>query len=210
MKINIRPLAGNWTNGWALDQHTVRGTTGDSDSFDPPALDPEHSGIGEAMFRLKFRDDLKQVEPISRTVAAFIRGRSELADISAIVPLPPSEWRRSYQPVELVAARVGELLRLPAPGDYLLKTKPTKPLHGITDRRPRPDELNDAFAIMDKGFANRHVLLFDDIYRFGQTLKAATVALLFQGNVATVSVVTATSIMFTAAHDPGDDTGVFS
>lgn len=210
MKINIRPLAGNWTNGWALDQHTVHGTTGDSDSFDAPILDPEHAGIGEAMFRMKFHDDLAQAEPIARTVAAFIRGMPELADISAIVPVPPSEWRRSYQPVEVVAARVGELLRLPAPNDYLLKTKPTKPLHRISDRRPRPDELNDAFAIMDKCFANRHVLLFDDIYRFGQTLMAATVTLLFQGNVAKVSVLTATSIMFTAAHDPGYETGVFS
>ncbi len=210
MKINIKPLTGNWTNGWALDQHTVHGTTGDSASFDPPVLDPEHAGIGEALFRLKFRDDLKQAEPIAQTVAAFIRGRSELADIAAIVPVPPSEWRRSYQPVEVVTARVGELLRLPAPGDYLLKTKPTKPLHGITDKRPRPAELNDAFAIMDKGFANRHVLLFDDIYRFGQTLAAATVALLFQGNVAKVSVLTATSIAFPASSDPGEDTAVFS
>jgi competence protein ComFC len=210
MKINIRPLAGNWTHGWALDQHTIQSSTDDTDSFDPPVLDPEQAGIGVAMFRLKFRDDLTQAEPIARTVAAFVRGRSELADISAIVPVPPSEWRRSYQPVELVAARVGELLRLPAPNDYLLKAKPTKPLHGISDRRPRPEELNDAFAIMDKSFANQHVLLFDDIYRFGQTLMAATVALLFQGNVAMVSVVTATSIMITASPDPGYDTGVFS
>jgi len=210
MKINIRPLAGNWTHGWALDQHTVHSSTGDADGFAPPVLDPEHAGIGEAMFRLKFRDDLTQVEPVARTVAAFVRGRPELADISAVLPVPPSEWRRSYQPVEVVAARVGDLLRLPAPADYLLKTKPTKPLHGITDRRPRPEELNDAFAIMDKCFANRHVLLFDDIYRSGQTLMAATVALLFQGNVAMVSVVTATSIMFTAFPDSGYETGVFS
>jgi predicted amidophosphoribosyltransferase len=210
MKINIRPLSGNWTHGWALDQHTVNSTTGDTDSFDAPNLDSEQAGIGAAIFRLKFRDDLTQVEPIARTVAEFIRGRSELADIESILAVPPSEWRRSYQPVEVVAARIGELLGLPVPEDYLLKAKPTKPLQGITDRRPRPEELNDAFSVLDKSLANQHVLLFDDIYRFGQTLKAATVALLFQGNVAMVSVVTATSIIIKTSPNSGDGASILA
>lgn len=199
MEINIRPILGNWTHGWALDQHTVNSTTGDSEGFTAPNVDQEQSGIGQALFKLKFHDDLTQVEPSARTVAEFIRGRSELSDIRAILAVPPSEWRRSYQPVEVIATRLGELLQLSAPNDYLLKTKPTQPLKGITDKRQRPNELNDAFSVPDTRFANQHVLLFDDIYRFGQTLKAATVALLFQGNVAMVSVVTATSIMIAGA-----------
>ena len=205
MKINIRPIVGNWTHGWALDQHTVDSSTGDSDGFDPPSLDPERAGIGEAIFKLKFHDDQTQAEPIARTVAEFISGRSELSDIKAILAVPPSDWRRSYQPAEVVAARIGELLRLPAPNDYLLKTKQTKPLQGIADRRPHPEELNDAFSVLDSCFANQHVLLFDDIYRFGQTLMAATAALLFQGNLAMVSVITATSIMITASPVPGGE-----
>jgi predicted amidophosphoribosyltransferase len=112
--------------------------------------------------------------------------------------------------VEVVAARIGELLGLPVPEDYLLKAKPTKPLQGITDRRPRPEELNDAFSVLDKSLANQHVLLFDDIYRFGQTLKAATVALLFQGNVAMVSVVTATSIIIKTSPNSGDGASILA
>jgi predicted amidophosphoribosyltransferase len=187
-----------------LDQHALGGSSGDADSFAPPPLAREGAWIGEALFRLKFHDDLTQVDPIARTVAAFIRGRPELSDIAAILAVPPSEWRRSYQPVELVTTRIGELLDLPAPGEYLQKTKPTQPLKGVADRRSRPEELNDAFSLPDRRFANEHVLLFDDIYRFGQTLKAATVTLLFQGNVAMVSVVTATRIMFDAAPAPAD------
>ena len=193
MEINIKPILGNWTHGWALDQHTVSSTSGDSGSFDRPAFATERTEIGEAIYRLKYRDDLSQVEPIACTVAEFIRGRSELWDIKAILAVPPSEWRRSFQPVEKVASRIGEMLDLPAPDDYLLKAKQTMPLKGITDKRRRRKELNDAFAVQDKRFANRHVLLFDDLYRSGETLKAVTVALLFQGNVAMVSVVTATS-----------------
>lgn len=201
MEINIRPITGNWTHGWALDQHTVHGTTGDSDSFIPPDLDREANRIGLALFKLKFHDDPAQAEPIARTVAAFIRTRPELADIAAILPVPPSDWRRSYQPVDIITLRVAELLRLPSPDDYLLKTKQTKPLKGINDKRLRPRLLNDAFMITNKRFANQHVLLFDDIYRSGQTLKAVTLALLFQGNVGMVSAVTATSIVIAASPD---------
>jgi competence protein ComFC len=193
MEINLRPILGNWTHGWALDQHTVSSTSGDSDNFDRPVFATERTEIGEAIYKLKYRDDLSQVEPISRTVAGFIRGRSELFDIKAILAVPPSDWRRSYQPVEVVAARVGELLVLPAPDDYLFKSKQTQALKGIADKRRRRKELDDAFAVSDKRFANQHVLLFDDLYRSGETLKAVTVALLFQGNVAMVSVVAATS-----------------
>jgi predicted amidophosphoribosyltransferase len=37
-----------------------------------------------------------------------------------------------------------------------------------------------------------HVLLFDDLFRSGETLKAVTAALLFAGEAGNVSVVTAT------------------
>jgi predicted amidophosphoribosyltransferase len=192
MEINIKPLLGNWTHGWALDQHTVR-SSGEIDSFIRPTFDTERTEIGQAIYELKYRDDLSQVEPIARTIAEFIRGRSELWDTKAVLAVPPSEWRRSFQPVEKVASRIGELLGLPAPDDYLLKAKPTMPLKGISDKRRRRKELDDAFAVADKRFAGRHVLLFDDLYRSGETLKAVTAALLFQGDVAMVSVVAATS-----------------
>lgn len=192
MEINLKPILGNWTHGWALDQHTVR-STGAPDSFVHPTFDTERTEIGEAIYKLKYRDDLSQVEPIARVIGDFVRSRSELWDIKAILAVPPSEWRRSFQPVEKVASRVGELLGLPAPDDYLLKAKQTMPLKGITDKRRRRKELDDAFSVPDRRFADQHVLLFDDLYRSGETLKAVTGTLLVQGGVGMVSVITATS-----------------
>ena len=192
MEINTKPLLGNWTHGWALDQHTVR-SSGEIDSSFRPTFDTERTEIGQALYKLKYHEDLSQVEPIARTVAQFVSGRSELRDIKAVLAVPPSQWRRSFQPVEKVASRIGQLLGLPAPDDYLLKARPTLPLKAISDKRRRRKELDDAFSVGDKRFANQHVLLFDDLYRSGETLKAVTAALLFQGDVAMVSVVAATS-----------------
>lgn len=192
--MNIEPkiIIGNWTYGWALDQHTIHSTAGSSDSSAHPEFATERTEIGEALYKLKYRNDRSQVEPIAGTVADFIRGRPELSDIKAILAVPPSDTRRSFQPVQAVTTSIGALLSLPAPDDYLLKAKQTMPLKSITDKRTRRKELEDAFTVLDLRFANRHVLLFDDLFRSGETLKAVTAALLFLGNAAMVSVITAT------------------
>ena len=193
MNIDPKLITGNWTHGWALDQHTIRSTASGSENIGYPAFTTERTEIGEAIYSLKYRDDRTKVEPIAQTVSDFICGRSELFDIKAVLAVPPSNLRRSFQPVEAIAARIGEKLGLPAPDDYLLKAKQTLPLKSMTDKRMRREELEGAFAVVDQRFADMHVLLFDDLFRSGETLKAVTVALLFLGNAAKVSVITATS-----------------
>jgi len=193
MNIDPKMIIGNWTHGWALDQHTVRSTSGGSANSAHPEFDTERTELGEALYKLKYRGDRAQVEPIALTVADFIRSRSELEDIKAVLAVPPSDTRRSFRPVEAVAARIGAMLKLSAPDDFLLKAKQTLPLKSVADKRTRRDELDGAFAVVDQRFAGMHVLLFDDLFRSGETLKAVTIALLFLGNVAKVSVVTATS-----------------
>lgn len=194
-KMNIEPkmIIGNWSHGWALDQHTVSSTSCGSAAGMHPEFATERTEFGEALYKLKYRADLTRVDPIARTVAAFVHGRSELMDIKAVLAVPPSDRQRSFQPVEALTSRIGALLGLPAPDDYLLKVKQTMPLKNVAAKRQRRGELQDAFAVLDQRFANMHVLLFDDLFRSGETLKAVTAALLFMGNAAKVSVVAATS-----------------
>jgi len=193
MNIDPKMIIGNWAHGWALDQHTVCSTADGFANDMHPQFTTERTEFGEALYKLKYRADMTRVEPIARTVADFIRSRSELADIKAILAVPPSDTRRSFQPVAVLTASIGEMLGLPTPDDYLLKSRQTLPLKGMTGKRSRRGELENAFAVIDQRFANMHILLFDDLFRSGETLKAVTVALLFLGNAAKVSVVTATS-----------------
>lgn len=192
MNITPKIITGNWTHGWALDQHTICSHAGASENVGHPSFITERTEIGEALYRLKYRNDRTQIEPIAQAAADFIRTRSELSDIKVVLAVPPSDTRRSFQPVQALAFRIGEILGLSVPDDYLLKTKQTMPLKGMTDKRLRRRELDGAFAVADQRFADMHVLLFDDLFRSGETLKAITVALLFQGKVGGVSVVTAT------------------
>ena len=192
MKIDPQRITGNWTHGWALDRHTVSSVQGGDRDSGGAVFQTERSELGEALYELKYRGDREQLEPIAVTIAGFIRGRSELADIQAILAVPPSDTRRSFQPVDALAARIGAELGLPAPDDYIVKTRPTAALKNMADKRRRRRELEGAFTVSDQRFAGSHLLLFDDLFRSGETLKAVTVALLFDGNAAMVSVLAAT------------------
>ena len=192
MRIDPQPITGNWTHGWVLDRHTLKSVQGGVADSGFAVFQTERSELGEALYALKYRGDREQAGPIARTVAAFIRARPELADIRAVLGVPPSDTRRSFQPVAALVARIGAELGLPAPDDYLVKTRPTSAMKSLTGKRRRRAELDGAFAVADQRFAGMHVLLFDDLFRSGETLKAVTVALLFAGNAAMVSVVAAT------------------
>jgi len=192
METDPKPIYGNWAHGWALDQHTLRSRQDGGGAPGRPRFTSERSEIGEALYRLKYRLDRSQVAPIARAVVEFVRCRPELSDVGAVLAVPPSNADRSFQPVEAIAFAVAAELGLPSPDDYLLKVKPTSALKNMEDTRERREELDGAFAVADRRFQDLHVLLFDDLFRSGETLKAVTVTLLFEGKVGNVSVVTAT------------------
>jgi predicted amidophosphoribosyltransferase len=56
----------------------------------------------------------------------------------------------------------------------------------------RKQELQGAFAVKDRSLAGKSVLVFDDLYRSGETLRAVTTALHTNGKVARVYVLTIT------------------
>jgi competence protein ComFC len=193
MEIDPKLIYGNWAHGWALDRHTLRSTVGGGESAKFARFATERSELGEALFRLKYQGDRSQVGTIADAVAGFVRSHPELTDLKAVLPVPPSDTRRSFQPVEALTAAIGARLGLPAPDGYLLKTKRTAPLKDLESKRLRREELEGAFSVIDQRFAGMHILLFDDLYRSGETLKAVTAVLLFEGKAGNVSVVALTA-----------------
>lgn len=193
MELNPKVILGNWSHGWVLDRHTHSSRAAGGERLKYNRFETERSELGEALFRLKYQGDRGQVKPIVGTVVAFIRAQAECSDISAIVPVPPSDADRSFQPVVVIAADVAAELGLPAVDDYLLKTRRTLPLKNIDDKRERRQELEGAFGVVDQRYAGQHLLLFDDLYRSGETLKAVTAALLFEGKAGAVSVIALTA-----------------
>jgi len=112
--------------------------------------------------------------------------------LAAIIPVPPSDTNRPFQPVQELAVRIGQKINLPVRLDYLVKVKLTEALKGIEDSASRKQQLQGAFKVQDLSLAGKYVLVFDDLFRSGETLKAITEVLYVQGKVARVYVLTIT------------------
>ncbi len=187
METNPQILRGNWKAGWALDLHTVSSKARAEGEFET-----QRTEIGEALYQLKYRGDRGKIEPIAQAAVDFLEAKTELRDIEAILPVPPSDEDRPFQPVyELARAIARRLDLLLAPG-YLIKIRRTKPLKELDDRGSRKQELEGAFRVKDARLAGKPVLLFDDLYRSGETLKEITHVLSSQGKVSDVFVLTIT------------------
>ncbi len=192
MKIDPKSIKGNWTFGWALDVHTLSSMPIGPNEFGHMQFDNTYSEIGEAIFKLKYRNDKSQVNVIAQVVTDFIKSKSELSDLCAICFALPSDTSRAYQPVLEIAKVVGNKCGIAVPLDYLQKIKQTPMLKNEIDSQKRRDALQGAFRIVDERYAGKHILVFDDLYRSGETLKAICETLVSQGKVGKIFVITAT------------------
>ena len=191
--INPQEIRGNWRAGWALDIHTVS-----SHPLPGGGYDTERTEFGELVFQLKYRDDRTQIQPIAEIAAKFVEekfavdGHLVLPYITAVIPIPPSDTNRDFQPVTKVAQEIGKLLGVPVRTNYLMKVKRTEPLKDLPDVENKREQLRGAFVIQSQDLKNRCVLLIDDLYDSGTTLTEVTKVLYEQGGVQHVLVLTLT------------------
>jgi predicted amidophosphoribosyltransferase len=150
--------------------------------------DTTRSEIGDLLYKLKYRSDQDAGNEIARVAAAFIA--SAKIKFDALVPVPPSGVR-VLQPVIFLANAIGAAVPLPV-ADCVTTTRPTEQLKGVTDRERRKELLAGLHAIDTNKTKNRHILLFDDLFRSGSTLNAITDLLMGDGQAASVRVLTIT------------------
>ena len=142
--------------------------------------------------QLKYYDRPHLAEVMARTMR--LAGRELLADCGLIVPVPLYRWRlwgRRFNQSALLAAELSRQSGVPADPLVLERMKPTRQQVGLSASQ-REENVRGAFRVpqhMRAPIAQASVLLVDDVYTSGATVKAATRALLRAG-AATVDVLT--------------------
>ncbi|NUM55820.1 MAG: ComF family protein [Candidatus Hydrogenedentes bacterium] len=190
MKVNPIKLDGDWKAGFALDVQTLSSVYIGDDEYGHPQFETRRSEVGELVYRLKYARDESVVRPLADTAAAFVKFRRWPIDV--IVPVPPSRKSREYQPLLLLADAVGQALSLPVLRNCIAKVKATPELKSISDYAERLELLVDAYRVSAERIENRTILLLDDLYRSGATLKAAAGALSASGGAQSIYVLTFT------------------
>ena len=187
MQINPIPLKGNWFMGWALDYHTISSQYSGGKEFDTVRTE-----AGELLYNIKYKGDIKLIPQAAMIAAGFVKDRALSLCLDGIIPVPPSNLARYFQPVSEITAYLAKELKLPLFDEALLKIRNTSQIKEIDNKSSRRKELQGAFAIKGRSLKNLTILLFDDLYRSGETLKEITKTLYSEGEVKKVCVLTLT------------------
>jgi hypothetical protein len=131
-----RSLDGPWDAGWALDFHS---------RF--VGARQERSETGALVYRFKYQGERALCADLADRLAVFVRKHPELAQVEAIVPVPPSPGERAYQPVPLLAAALAERLHRPVLPDALVKAYPTRPQKDMRNLAAKRANIAGAFAV---------------------------------------------------------------
>ncbi|MFW6159505.1 MAG: ComF family protein, partial [Planctomycetota bacterium] len=175
---------------FALDDHTRSSDYVGGDEVGRPSFDTRRSEMGELLYRLKFGNDMSVLTIIVTAAARFVRSIDLAPDL--LVPVPPSKMARGLLVPPAVAEGVGARLGVPVRPDAVVKVKQTPQLKNVEDRKERLDLLDGAYRASRDELGGKRVLLVDDLYRSGATLRAVTNALYQQGEAAEVHALTLT------------------
>jgi competence protein ComFC len=182
-------LEGNWKSGKAYDLHTMSSTHLGTDEFGHHRFDNRRSEMGELVYQLKYKQDKSTIAKIVTLLDKI--GGIEIFDF--IIPIPPTNKNRPFQPVELIAVALGKKRGVTV-ATNALSNEGTEELKGMTDPIARNELLEAALKLSAPGdnYNGKKVLLVDDLYRSGATLQVATDLLYKQGKAGQVSVLTMT------------------
>ncbi|MBC8287408.1 MAG: ComF family protein [Nitrospinae bacterium] len=182
-------IKGNWDKGFAHDDHIVNSVYKGLNEFGHKDFDNTYSPMGRLVNKLKYKNDKSVIKGIVDLLGKY----EGIAKFDAIIPAPSSKKNRPYQPVDEVALELGKRMGVNVLIGFLEKKEGSKQLKNIEVLKERIQELKKVtFIASDKNISGQKVLLLDDLYDTGTTLRVSTDLLYKQARVSTVSVLTMT------------------
>ncbi len=165
VEVHPEPIEGPWIEGFVLDRHVISsrpiGYVGEHMQFETT-----RSPLGELVYQLKYRNG--PLNDIVETAVAFVTGRWG-GVIDCVVPPPPS-LHRTKQPATLIASGVAANLGMPCFAAAAAKTTATPQMKNVAlyERAPL---LSAAIQAGSDSVQGRRVLLIDDLWETGSTLR---------------------------------------
>ncbi len=133
---------------------------------------------------LKFKKNLSTLSIFDLILKRFPGWQSLYRDVDVLVPVPLDKKglrRRGYNHALLMAEGLAEYIAKPVDRTHLTKVKETPPQVGLT-RSQRRRNIQGAFSVKRTNrFQGKAVLLVDDVFTTGATVRACTRALLDTG-----------------------------
>lgn len=183
---NLQQIEGPWSQGISIDIHTLKSHLNDDGSFDT-----ERSYIGELLYRIKYKYDREKISELVEIIYSSINGYFK-KQIDIILPVPPSNNNRPFQPLEEIAKELSKKINIPIDLKYITKKSYTPAIKQISNPEDRIKILKGVFNVVDNRYKGKTVLLVDDLYRSGITLKEIANTIKLNGHVDDILALTIT------------------
>jgi ComF family protein len=148
------------------------------------ALGPYEDGALKDVIRhLKYQGAIGAIDPIRKWLAEYLThvnagGWINRETLIVPIPLHPARLRqRGFNQAELIANLISETLDLKVEAKALKRVRDTQPQATIGNKKKRADNVVDCFAANPEKSTDKPVLLVDDVYTSGATIRAAATAL---------------------------------
>ncbi len=182
-------LEGNWVAGFAFDLHTLSSEYLGQNEYGHGKYNNTRSEMGELVYQLKYQHNSSVVNKIVNLLQTI----NDFDKMEVVIPIPPSNTNRVNQPVFSIATEFGKRFNIAVCLDVLVKSKGSQELKGITNPDERQEALKNSMHIDKKyDLSGKTILLIDDLYRSGSTLKVATDLLYSSEGAKNVYVLTMT------------------
>lgn len=158
-------IAGEWTDGYAMDKHVLQSVYLGEDAFGKHRYNTLRTELGELVYSLKYKGNLGASSEIAKLCAEFISEWLKDTKIDIIIAVPPSK-KRDYQPVFLIGKELSELTRIPFSSNILVKASNTE-MKSVPreDRKLLPGSIRKVYSAKREC----NILLIDDIISTGST-----------------------------------------
>lgn len=143
--------------------------------------------VGELVYQIKYNGNRMQVDNLRIIVAHsvlqlkdFRREDQSLSGIDAVVAVPSTTGKQNPLP-KLIATTVSDVLNIPDLSDKLTRI-------GTSGPAKSGNVVTASMFRAENSLADRRILVVDDVYRSGSTIKAVTTCLRLAGARATVGL----------------------
>ena len=147
----------------------------------------ETSALRELLHYFKYNGFLRARAPLEKLMMRWLNTNSSLVPRflpprSLLVPIPLHRSRlraRGFNQAELIAEVLSQLFQLPVEKGLLERTRDTKPQIGMKNAKEREENVKNSITVRERPGWPQHqnVILVDDVYTSGSTMKEAMRAL---------------------------------
>lgn len=176
-------LNGIWDEGYALDLHSISSVPIYDGFGDIISFTTTRTHLGEMLYKFKYRFEDELADEIARIASDFIINTWR-EEIDFLIPAPPSNKYRRYQPVFLLAEKIANLLDINYNLNFFYNDS-------SVERKNNSDVLKIS-KVGNLGKKGTNVLLLDDLYGEGKTLTEMTKLIKTDPNIKKVFVLTIT------------------